>query len=71
MRRTSDLVTVALLGALVAVQTLADGQRLVLDARIIALGVAAILYARKVPFVVVVVVGAGVAAGLRAVFPVM
>lgn len=69
MSRTSDLITVALLGALVAVQTLADGQGLVLDARIIALAVAAVLYARRVPFVVVVIVGAAVAAGLRAAFP--
>lgn len=68
--RVAALVTVALLAALVAVQTLAaragDGQVLVLDARAAALAAAALALALRAPFLVVVVVGAGVAAGLRA-----
>ena len=64
--RTADLLTVALLAALIAVQTLGDGQHLVLDARVPALAVAALLYSLRVPFLVVVIVAAGVAAVLRA-----
>lgn len=65
--RTAALVTVALLTALVTVQTLADGDRVVLDARVPALGVAAVLLWRRAPFVVVVAAAAATAAGVRAV----
>ena len=65
--RIADLLTVALLAALIAVQTLGQGQALVVDARIPALIVAAALYALRVPFIVVVVAAAAVAAGIRAV----
>lgn len=64
--RTADLLTVALLAALIAVQTLGDGQQLVLDARVPALAVAALLYWLRVPFLIVVLVAAVVAAVLRA-----
>ena len=64
--RVASLVTVALLAALLAVQTIASGQRLTVDARVPAVAVAAVLLWRRAPFVVVVVVAAGVAAGLRA-----
>ncbi|MFV0258867.1 MAG: AzlD domain-containing protein [Acidimicrobiales bacterium] len=60
------LITVAVLAALVAVQTLADGSRLVLDARLPAVVVAAVLLWRRAPFAVVMVAAALVAAGLRA-----
>lgn len=63
--RTADLVTVALLAALIAVQTLASGTALELDARIPALFVAAALFALRVPFVVVVIAAAVVAALIR------
>jgi hypothetical protein len=63
--RTADLLTVALLAALIAVQTLGSGQQLVLDARIPALAVAAALYWLRVPFLVVVLAAAAVAALLR------
>lgn len=63
--RTSALITVALLSALVAVQTLGAGRHLVLDARIPALGLAALLLWRGAPFVVVVVGAAGLAAVIR------
>lgn len=58
---------VALLAALLAVVTLADGQSLVLDARIAAVLAAGIALALRAPFLVVVLVGAGTAALLRAV----
>lgn len=62
-----DLVPVALLGALILVQTLDGGERLVLDARVPALGVALLLVRRGAPFLVVVLAAAGTAAGLRAI----
>lgn len=64
--RIADLLTVALLAALIAVQTLGAGQTIVIDARVPALIVSAALYALRVPFVIVVAVAAGVAAGIRA-----
>lgn len=63
--RISDLLTVALLAALVAVQTLGDGQAIVVDARVPALLVAAGLLWLRQSFLVVVVAAAIVAAGLR------
>jgi hypothetical protein len=64
--RIADLLTVALLAALIAVQTLGAGQAIVVDARVPALIVAAALFALRVPFLVVVIVAALVAAGIRA-----
>ncbi|PPF87739.1 branched-chain amino acid transporter AzlD [Subtercola sp. Z020] len=63
--RVANLLTVALLAGLIAVQTLGQGQQLVLDARVPAILVAAGLYALKVPFIVVVLCAALVAAGIR------
>lgn len=63
--RVAALVTVALLSALVAVQTAASGDRVVVDARLPALAVAAVALALRAPFVVVVVLAAATAAGLR------
>ena len=65
--RTANLLTVALLAALIAVQTLGAGQGIQVDARVPAVAVAAGLYALKVPFVVVVIAAAAVAALIRAV----
>lgn len=61
------LLPAALLGALIVVQTFAVGESLQLDAR--ALGVAAGGFAawRRAPFVVVLVVAAGVTAATRAI----
>jgi len=67
--RTAGLVTVALLAALVAVQTLATGTTITLDARVPALGVAAILFALRVPFVLVVIAAAATAALIRLLLP--
>ena len=64
--RTADLVTVAMLAALVVVQTLGAGQGIAVDARVPAVLVAIVLFALRVPFIVVVAVAAGVAAGIRA-----
>ena len=66
LRKALDLVAVPLLAALILVQTLGDGQRLVLDARVPALAVAAVLVWRRAPFLVVVLAAAGTAALLRA-----
>lgn len=64
-RRSVELIPAALLGALVAVQVLADGSVVVLDARLVALGVAALLLWRGVPFLPVVAAAALTAALLR------
>ena len=65
-RRALDLVAVPLLAALILVQTLGDGHRLVIDARVPALAVAGVLVWRRAPFLVVVLAAAGTAALLRA-----
>ena len=66
-RRVLDLVAVPLLAALIVVQTLGDGHRLTLDARLPALAVAAVLVWRRAPFLVVVLAAAGTAALVRAI----
>ncbi|MDT0180004.1 AzlD domain-containing protein [Microbacterium sp. ARD31] len=63
--RIADLLTVALLAALVAVQTLAAGQQVVVDARVPAVLAAGGLLLLRAPFLVVVVAAAVVAALLR------
>jgi len=66
VRQALDLVAVPLLAALILVQTVGDGHRLVLDARVPALAVAAVLVWRRAPFLVVVLAAAATAALLRA-----
>ncbi len=61
--RVADYIPVALLAALVAVQVLADGPTLVVDARLAGLGVAVVLLVLRAPFLVVVF-GAALAAAL-------
>jgi branched-subunit amino acid transport protein len=63
VRRVAGLIPVALLSALVAVQVVTDGQRLVLDERAAGLAVAAGLLVLRAPFLVVVC-GAAVSAAL-------
>lgn len=63
--RIADLLTVALLAALVGVQTLAAGQAIVVDARVPALLMAAGLLMLRAPFLVVVIAAGLVAALLR------
>lgn len=67
VERLLGLLAVPLLAALVAVQTFADGEELVLDARAPAVGVAAVLVWRRAPFLVTVLAAAATAALLRAV----
>lgn len=63
--RIAGLLTVALLAALVAVNTLTTSREIVLEARLPALVVAGVLFALRVPFIVVLVVAALTAALLR------
>jgi branched-subunit amino acid transport protein len=64
--RVAELIPVALLAALVAVQVFAGAdQRLVLDARAAALGAAVLMLLLRAPFLVVVFGSALVAAVLR------
>lgn len=63
--RVVGLLPVALLAALIAVGTLTEGSRLVLDARAAGLAVAAAAVWLRAPFVVVVLLAAGVTAALR------
>ncbi|MET1037258.1 MAG: AzlD domain-containing protein [Aeromicrobium sp.] len=63
--RVADLIPVALLGALIAVQVFADGSSVVIDARLAGLAVAAVLLALRVPFLPMVVAAAVAAALLR------
>ena len=61
----THLLPIALLSAIVAIQTVGAGQGLALDARLPALGASLIALRMKAPFVVVVVIAAVVAAALR------
>lgn len=65
VQRVAALIPIALLAALIAVQVLADGQRVTLDARLAALAAAAVMLALRLPFLVVVFGAAAVAALLR------
>jgi branched-subunit amino acid transport protein len=66
VRRALDLVALPPLAALIVVQTLGAGHRLVLDARAPALAIAAVLVWRRAPFLVVVLAAAGTSALVRA-----
>ena len=66
VRDVLDLIAVPVLAGLVAVQTFSAGHDLVLDARVPALAVAAVLVWRRAPFLVVMLAAAGTAALLRA-----
>jgi uncharacterized membrane protein len=66
VRRFTELVPVALLTALIAVQALADGRSLDFDpARLAGLGAAVAALVLRAPFLAVLVAAAGVTAGLR------
>ena len=69
VERIADLIPVALLAALIAVQVFASGGHLTIDARAAGLGVAVIALLLRAPFLVVVVSAALTAALLRVVFP--
>jgi uncharacterized membrane protein len=67
VHEVSDALPIALLSALVAVQTFAIGQELVLDARAAGLAVAVVALLLRAPFLVVVLAAAATAGVLRAV----
>ncbi|MFS4104672.1 AzlD domain-containing protein [Streptomyces sp. PD-S100-1] len=66
VRRLAALLPVALLAALTAQQTFADGHTLVLDARAAGLGAAAVALVLRAPFLLVVAAAVVVTAGMRA-----
>lgn len=66
--RVASLLTVALLAALLGVQGLTGGGQITIDARIPALGVAAILLYLRAPFIVMVAAAAATAALIRLFF---
>ena len=65
MSRIAGTMTIGLLASLTIVNTVASGQTLALDARLGALAAAGIALLFRAPFLVVVLAGAGAAAGLR------
>lgn len=65
VHRVADLLPVALLSALVAVQVFSDGPTLTLDARAAGLAAAVVALLLRAPFIVVVFVAALTAGLLR------
>ncbi|WP_395659898.1 AzlD domain-containing protein [Nocardioides sp.] len=65
VERVADLIPVALLAALVAVQVFSRGHEIVVDARALGLAAAVVLLLLRAPFLVVVFGAALVAAGVR------
>ena len=65
VRTVSTGMTAGLLASLVVVNTVVTGQALVLDARVAALGAAAVALWLRAPYIVVVLVGALAAALVR------
>ena len=64
--RITSALPIALLAALVGVQTLTSSSgTITLDSRAAAVGVAIVALLLRAPFIVVVILGAAVAAGLR------
>lgn len=61
----SHVVTVGLLASLVVVNTVVTGRSLVLDARLVAVGAAAVALWFRAPYLVVVILGAAAAALAR------
>ncbi|MBH0009178.1 AzlD domain-containing protein [Salinibacterium sp. UTAS2018] len=64
--RLANLLTVSLLAALIVVQSFGSARGFDVDARLPAVAVAAVLFALRVPFIVVIIAAALVAAGIRA-----
>ncbi|MGW2346402.1 AzlD domain-containing protein [Streptomyces sp. NPDC001661] len=66
VKRLAALLPVALLAALTAQQTFADGRALVLDARAAGVAAAALALVLRAPFLVVIAAAVVVTAGVRA-----
>lgn len=67
LERCLALIPPALLGALVIVNTLADGQQLQFDARAVGIGAAIVAAWRRAPLIAVIVIGSAVTALVRAI----
>ncbi|GAB2939628.1 MULTISPECIES: AzlD domain-containing protein [Streptomyces] len=67
VQRLAALLPVALLAALTAQQTFADGRALVLDARAAGVAAAAVALLLRAPFLLVVAAAVAVTAGVRAI----
>ena len=67
LERCLGLIPAALIAALIFKDTFSIGQHLQIDARAAGVGAAAIAVWRKAPFILVIVIGAGVTAAIRAV----
>ncbi|WP_119966417.1 AzlD domain-containing protein [Simplicispira lacusdiani] len=65
MTRVAGAMTVALLASLTVMNTVASGTALVLDARLAALAAAALALWLRLPFLLVVVLGAVASAAVR------
>ncbi len=67
LERCLGLIPAALIAALVVKDTFSVGQHLQIDARAAGVGAAVLATWRKVPLIVVIVIGAGVTAAVRAI----
>lgn len=67
LQRAAALLPLALLAALVVVQTFSDGRSIAVDARAAGLAAAGLAVLRRAPFIVVVVLAAATAALVRVV----
>jgi hypothetical protein len=65
--RLANLFTVALLAALVVVQTFGSPRGFEVDARLPAVAVASVLFALRVPLIIVIIAAAVTAAAIRAI----
>ncbi len=65
VRRMAELMPVALLGALVAIQAFSTGQELVVDARLVGVGAGVVALVARAPFLVVVFIAAATTAVVR------
>ncbi|MEO7371535.1 MAG: AzlD domain-containing protein [Ilumatobacteraceae bacterium] len=66
LERCLALIPAALIAALVFKDTFSIGQHLQLDARAVGVGAAAVAAWRRAPLILVIVLGAGITAALRA-----
>lgn len=66
LARCLALIPAALLAAIIVNDTLGRGQSLVLDARVVGVGAAAVAAWRRLPLIAVIVIGAAVTALVRA-----
>lgn len=67
LARAASLIPAAVVMAVIAQLSVAQGKDLVVDERLAGMAAAAFLVWRKAPFIVVVIAAAAVTAGLRAV----